>query len=127
MARRPRSIGSLDRRSESILRAVIDEYVATATPVGSQALVNRYGLGVSSATVRNILVQLETGGFVRQPHTSAGRVPTDRGYRFYVDLLLEGRRPTRSDAMVGRRLRRASEPHQRSLSTPAARRRGQRP
>jgi heat-inducible transcriptional repressor len=87
VARRPRSIGSLDRRSESILRAVIDEYVATATPVGSQALVDRYGLGVSSATVRNILADLEGAGLLTHPHTSAGRIPTDAGYRYFVESI----------------------------------------
>ena len=89
MARRPRSIGSLDRRSESILRAVIDEYVATATPVGSQALVDRYGLGVSSATVRNILADLEGAGLLTHPHTSAGRIPTDAGYRYFVESITD--------------------------------------
>ncbi|HEY7968951.1 MAG TPA: heat-inducible transcriptional repressor HrcA [Candidatus Limnocylindrales bacterium] len=90
MARRPRSIGSLDRRSESILRAVIDEYVATATPVASQALVDRYGLGVSSATVRNILADLEGAGLLTHPHTSAGRIPTDAGYRYFVESIADG-------------------------------------
>jgi heat-inducible transcriptional repressor len=89
VARRPRSIGSLDRRSESILRAVIDEYVATATPVGSQALVDRYGLGVSSATVRNILADLEGAGLLTHPHTSAGRIPTDAGYRYFVESITD--------------------------------------
>jgi heat-inducible transcriptional repressor len=89
VARRPRSIGSLDRRSESILRAVIDEYVATATPVGSQALVDRYGLGVSSATVRNILADLEGAGLLTHPHTSAGRIPTDAGYRYFVESIAD--------------------------------------
>ena len=67
---RSRSTGSLDPRSESILRAVIDEYVTTAIPVGSHALVERYGLGVSSATVRNILAALETSGLLTHPHKS---------------------------------------------------------
>jgi len=89
VARRPRTIGSLDRRSESILRAVIDEYVATATPVGSQALVDRYGLGVSSATVRNILADLEGAGLLTHPHTSAGRIPTDAGYRYFVESITD--------------------------------------
>ena len=84
----PRSSGSLDPRSESILRAVIDEYVQTAAPVGSQALVSRYGLGVSSATVRNILASLEGVGLLTHPHTSAGRIPTDSGYRHYVESIL---------------------------------------
>jgi heat-inducible transcriptional repressor len=79
----------LDLRAQAILRAVIEEYVTTAQPVGSQALVERYGLGVSSATVRNILAELESAGLLTHPHTSAGRVPTDAGYRFYVESLAD--------------------------------------
>jgi heat-inducible transcriptional repressor len=79
----------LDLRSQAILRAVIEEYVTTATPVGSQALVERYGLGVSSATVRSILAELEGAGLLTHPHTSAGRVPTDAGYRFYVESIVD--------------------------------------
>ena len=76
MARRiRRPLGPLDLRSQAILRAVIEEYVTTAQPVGSQALVERYRLGVSSATVRNILAELETAGLLTHPHTSAGRDP----------------------------------------------------
>ena len=75
MARARRSNGPLDLRAQAILRAVIEEYVASATPVGSAALVERYGLGVSSATVRNILADLESAGLLTHPHTSAGRVP----------------------------------------------------
>lgn len=90
MARRPRrSSGPLDLRSQAILRAVIEEYVHTAAPVGSQALVERYGLGVSSATVRNVLAELELAGLLTHPHTSAGRVPTDAGYRFYVESIVD--------------------------------------
>ena len=90
MARRPRRpLGPLDLRSQAILRAVIEEYVTTAQPVGSLALVERYGLGVSSATVRNILADLEMAGLLTHPHTSAGRVPTDAGYRFYVESLAD--------------------------------------
>lgn len=85
MARRTRTNGSLDPRSESILRAVIEEYVSTAIPVGSQSLVERYALGVSSATVRNILAALEINGLLTHPHTSAGRIPTDAGYRYFVE------------------------------------------
>jgi heat-inducible transcriptional repressor len=79
----------LDLRSQAILRAVIEEYVTTAQPVGSQALVERYGLGVSSATVRHILADLESAGLLTHPHTSAGRVPTDFGYRFYVESIVD--------------------------------------
>ena len=89
MARRLRTSGPLDPRSQAILRAVIEEYVTTATPVGSQALVDRYRLGVSSATVRHILAELETDGLLTHPHTSAGRIPTDAGYRFYVESIVE--------------------------------------
>ena len=90
MARRNRRpLGPLDLRSQAILRAVIEEYVTTAQPVGSQALVERYGLGVSSATVRSILAELEAAGLLTHPHTSAGRMPTDAGYRFYVESIVD--------------------------------------
>jgi heat-inducible transcriptional repressor len=90
LGRRPRrTIGPLDLRSQAILRAVIDEYIATATPVGSQSLVERYALGVSSATVRSILAELEAAGLLTHPHTSAGRIPTDAGYRFYVESIVD--------------------------------------
>jgi heat-inducible transcriptional repressor len=90
MARRPRrTIGSLDSRSDAILRAVIDEYVISAMPVSSGSLVEHYPLGVSSATVRNILSDLEAMGLLTHPHTSSGRVPTDAGYRYYVQVLAD--------------------------------------
>ena len=90
MARRiRRSSSPLDLRAAAILRAVIQEYVTTATPVGSQALVDRYRLGVSSATVRNILAELELAGLLNHPHTSAGRIPTDAGYRWYVESVID--------------------------------------
>jgi heat-inducible transcriptional repressor len=79
----------LDLRSQAILRAVIEEYVTTAQPVGSLALVERYALGVSSATGRNILAGLEMAGLLSHPHTSAGRMPTDAGYRFYVESIVD--------------------------------------
>ncbi len=82
-----RSAGPLDQRAQSILRAVIEEYIASASPVGSQTLVERYHLQVSTATVRAILAELEAEGLLSHPHTSAGRVPTDAGYRFYVESL----------------------------------------
>jgi heat-inducible transcriptional repressor len=90
LARRTRRpLGPLDLRSQAILRAVIEEYVTTAQPVGSLALVERYHLGVSSATVRNILADLEMAGLLSHPHTSAGRMPTDAGYRFYVESIVD--------------------------------------
>ena len=85
--RRDRAVGPLNPRSQAILRAVIEEYVTTAQPVGSQALVDRFGLGVSSATVRNVMADLESAGYLTHPHTSAGRVPTDAGYRLYVESM----------------------------------------
>ena len=71
-----------------MLQALIEEYIANAQPVGSRTLVDRYRLGVSSATVRNELSVLEDEGYLTSPHTSAGRVPTDAGYRAFVDDLL---------------------------------------
>jgi heat-inducible transcriptional repressor len=84
-----RTSGPLDLREQAILRAIIEEYVASAVPVGSVALVERYGLGVSSATVRAILSELEAAGYLTHPHTSAGRVPTDMGYRYYVETIVD--------------------------------------
>ncbi|MFS3128866.1 heat-inducible transcriptional repressor HrcA [Nocardioides sp. Bht2] len=75
-----------DRRL-AVLRAIVEDYVATEEPVGSKALVERHQLGVSPATVRNDMAVLEEEGFITQPHTSAGRVPTDKGYRLFVDRL----------------------------------------
>jgi heat-inducible transcriptional repressor len=90
MARRVRrSSGPLDLRSQAILRAVIEEYVTSAQPVGSHALVERYRLGVSSATVRAVLADLEASGLLTHPHTSAGRVPTEQGYRYYVESIVD--------------------------------------
>src|SRR6266513_1207945 len=97
-------------RSKRVLAALIREYIATGDPVASSVLVSASGLDVSSATVRSILARLEGEGYVPQPHTSAGRVPTDRGYRFYVDLLLESKRSTRTADVVEARLRRDGDP-----------------
>jgi len=100
------STGSVSDRSKRVLTALVREYVATGEPVASSLLVTAAGLGVSSATVRSILARLEDEGFVQQPHTSAGRIPTDRGYRFFVDMLLDVRRSTRTAQAVEARLRR---------------------
>ncbi len=104
-------MGSYDltERSRRLLATLVREYIETGEPVSSQVVARRSGLGVSSATVRNSLVQLEDDGYVHQPHTSAGRVPTDRGYRVFVDALLEGRKPTRPSATVESQLRRQAE------------------
>ncbi len=76
-----------EERKLAVLRAIVEDYVATEEPVGSKALVERHGLGVSPATVRNDMAALEDEGYIAQPHTSAGRVPTDKGYRLFVDRL----------------------------------------
>jgi heat-inducible transcriptional repressor len=76
-----------EERKLAVLRAIVEDYVATEEPVGSRALVDRHQLGVSPATVRNDMAALEEEGFIHQPHTSAGRVPTDKGYRMFVDRL----------------------------------------
>src|SRR5688500_12021243 len=99
----------LSDRSRRLLATLVREYIETGEPVASQRLAHESGLGVSSATVRSILAQLEDNGYVHQPHTSAGRVPTDRGYRVFVDLLLEGRKRTRPPAVVEHRLREQAE------------------
>ena len=95
-------------RSRRLLAALVREYITTGEPVASSLLVRAAGLGVSSATVRNVLARLEDEGYVQQPHTSAGRVPTDLGYRFYVDKLLESKQRHRAASVVEARLRRES-------------------
>ena len=81
-------MGSQERRTR-VLEAIVRDYVSTREPVGSRTLVERYGLGVSPATIRNDMAALEEAGLIHQPHTSAGRVPTDQGYRSFVDSLHE--------------------------------------
>ena len=92
---------SEDRR-QAVLRAIVEGYVATSEPVGSKALVDRHGLGVSPATIRNDMAALEDEGLITQPHTSAGRIPTDKGYRAFVDHLAAASLP---------------EPERRAIST----------
>src|SRR5947207_12435143 len=77
----------LDDRKLEVLRAIVEDYVSTQEPVGSKSLVERHQLGVSPATIRNDMAALEDEGYITQPHTSAGRVPTDAGYRLFVDRL----------------------------------------
>ena len=91
----------LDERKTAILSAVVNEYIATAQPVGSQHIANAPGIGVSSATVRNEMAVLEQEGYLTQPHTSAGRIPTDKGYRYFVDHLAT---PGRIDAVSQQRI-----------------------
>jgi heat-inducible transcriptional repressor len=82
----------MDDRKAAILRAVVEEYIQTAQPVGSAAVARIPGMAVSPATVRNEMGALERDGYLTQPHTSAGRIPTDKGYRFFVDALTPGNR-----------------------------------
>ncbi|GEC05990.1 heat-inducible transcription repressor HrcA [Streptomyces spinoverrucosus] len=79
----------LSERRLQVLRAIVQDYVGTEEPVGSKALTERHSLGVSPATVRNDMAALEDEGYIAQPHTSAGRIPTDKGYRLFVDKLAE--------------------------------------
>lgn len=87
----------LNERELRVLEAVVQSYVDTAEPVGSRVISRRFGLGVSAATIRNAMSDLEEKGFLFHPHTSAGRVPTDRAYRLYVDALMHAPRVTREE------------------------------
>ena len=78
----------LDTRAQTLLKALVERYIADGQPVGSRALSKISGLDLSPATIRNIMADLEDLGYVASPHTSAGRVPTPRGYRIFVDTLL---------------------------------------
>jgi len=87
----------LTERSKQILEAIIEDYILTAEPIGSRTISRGHGLTLSPATVRNVMADLEEMGFLASPHTSAGRVPTEKAYRFYVDSLLESRRIARDE------------------------------
>ena len=78
----------LNERKRKILQAIIDEYIGTAEPVGSRTIAKLADMSISSATIRNEMADLEEMGYLMQPHTSAGRIPSDEGYRFYVDSLM---------------------------------------
>ena len=97
--------GALSDRTRRVLACLVKDYIDSGEPVASATLSRRAGLAVSPATIRNVLAQLEDMGYVSQPHTSAGRVPTDLGYRYYVDILLEARRTTRDASTMEARLR----------------------
>src|SRR3954447_2280677 len=94
-AKRPKP----DSRRQAVLSTVIEEYLTTGEAAGSHAISGRfsYGAGWSSATVRNVMSELEELGLLEQPHTSAGRIPTDRGYRYYVDHILDSMQLSRND------------------------------
>lgn len=97
-------ITMLDQRKRKVLKAVVQDYVMTAEPVGSRTIARRYGLGVSPATIRNEMADLEEMGFLLQPHTSAGRIPSSKGYRFYVDELMSAVPPSRQHLQMVRQL-----------------------
>ena len=80
---------NMDERKKRILQAIIDDYIDTAEPIGSRTIARKHELGLSSATIRNEMADLEEMGYLAQPHTSAGRVPSDKGYRMYVDQLMQ--------------------------------------
>ena len=90
----------IESRRKSILGAIIESYVDTATPVGSRAISQRFRYTISPATIRNVMADLEEMELIMQPHTSAGRVPTDKGYRFYVDSLLEPKHLTKEEESI---------------------------
>ena len=81
----------LDDRKKKILSSVVEDYIVTAEPVGSKTLAEKYNLNYSSATIRNEMKLLEEAGFLEQPHISAGRVPSTKGYRYYVDNLMNNK------------------------------------
>ena len=89
-----------ESRQKSILNAIVESYVDTAMPVGSRAISQRFRHTISPATIRNVMADLEEIGLIMQPHTSAGRVPTDKGYRFYVDSLLEPEHLTKEEESI---------------------------
>ncbi|MDE2765948.1 MAG: DeoR family transcriptional regulator, partial [Chloroflexota bacterium] len=92
----------LNDRRQAILELIVDDYIRTAAPVPSQQVVRRHSLRVSSATVRNDMAELEEMGYIRRPHASAGGVPADLGYRFYVEQAVVGDRPpAQLEALAG--------------------------
>src|SRR5579864_2744570 len=98
----------MENRKQAILRAVVHEFTTSAVPVGSQALQSRYFVNLSSATIRSELADLVDLGYLAQPHTSAGRMPTDSGYRYFVDFLMDTEAiPDRVNAFIQEELRTA--------------------
>ncbi len=87
----------LDERKRFILKAIIDDYIFSAEPIGSRTIARKYNMGVSPATIRNEMADLEEMGYLEQPYTSSGRVPSDKGYRFYVDFLMKDEKLTEKE------------------------------
>ena len=90
----------LDERKRKILRAIIEDYIADAEPVGSRTIAKKHNLGISSATIRNEMADLEMLGYLEQPHASSGRIPSAKGYRFYVDSLMQPQKLSREDIEI---------------------------
>ena len=91
----------LSERRENILRIIVGEYISRASPVGSGAIARRHGLGVSPATIRNDMAQLEDEGYILRRHTSGGGIPSDKGYRYYVEWLVgESEIPVQEQRMI---------------------------
>lgn len=90
----------MDERKKQILNAIIKDYIVNGEPVGSRAVAKKYGLGVSPATIRNEMSDLEELGYIEQPHTSAGRVPSDKGYHYYVDYLMQKEQISQQEAYL---------------------------
>src|ERR1700729_4344513 len=114
----------LDERKLAVLRAIVEDYVSTTEPVGSKSLVDRHGLDVSPATIRNDMAVLEDQGFIAQPHTSAGRIPTEKGYRLFVDRL-SSVKPMSAAERRGGLLRAGRQPRRAARGTRGVWRRGQ--
>src|ERR1700752_540125 len=96
MAHEPRD-EPLGERAQHLLRVLVESYIRDGQPVGSRTLTRESGLSLSPATIRNVMADLEEHGFVNSPHTSAGRVPTDKGYRYFVDALLRYQPPEQAE------------------------------
>ncbi len=95
-------MAELNERQAKILKSVVEEYIETAEPVGSETLEKKYSLGVSPATIRNEMAALTETGFLRQPHTSAGRVPTPTGFKIYIDQLMEEKKPSVTEEVAAK-------------------------
>jgi len=93
----------MDDRKQKVLLAIVNDYIATAEPVGSRTIAKKYRLGVSPATIRNEMADLEEQGFIEQPYTSAGRIPSERGYRYYVDFLMRKQELSKEEEELIRR------------------------
>lgn len=95
-------MADLTERQAKVLKSVVEEYIETAEPVGSETLEKKYSLGVSPATIRNEMAVLTETGFLRQPHTSAGRVPTPTGFKVYIDQLMEEKKPSVTEEVAAK-------------------------